>query len=71
MFYAIFIALGLLLVGWPLLKMARATVVTVPDGHYGYDGEEFYPPGKYPIPYKLTLIDMRTRVSAPFSATVS
>lgn len=71
MFYAIFIALGLLLVGWPLLKLMRAAEVKVPEGFYGHDGENFYPPGKHPIPYKLTLIDMRTRVSAPFSMNMA
>jgi len=71
MFYVIFIALGLILVGWPLVKLMKAAEVTVPEGSYGYDGENFYPPGKYPVPYKLTLIDMRTRVSAPFSANMA
>lgn len=71
MFYVIFIVLGLLLVGWPMLKMLRAANVKVPEGFYGHDGENFYPPGTYPVPYQLTMIDMRTRVSAPFSANMA
>lgn len=67
MFYVIFSALAALLVGWPLVRFLRASRVKVPKGYYGYDGEDFYPPGTYPTPYKLTMIDMRTRVSAPFS----